>query len=107
MLQCSFLQGRKGGEPIKEKNWMPFVYKEHLYMVHSVVPHRVFRMSANGTAVQQYLTESPSWFAPFNKEDVHGGPPVVYIPSERSATKEPYFLGIFHFFQVRGPCLQL
>ena len=31
------------GEPIKEKNWMPFVHADQLYMTHSVVPHRVFR----------------------------------------------------------------
>lgn len=34
---------RKSAEPIKEKNWMPFVWQEQLMVVHSVFPHRVFR----------------------------------------------------------------
>lgn len=34
---------RKSREPIKEKNWMPFVWQEQLFMVHSVFPQRVFR----------------------------------------------------------------
>ena len=34
------------GVPIKEKNWMPFVHQDQLYMTHSVVPHRVFRCGA-------------------------------------------------------------
>lgn len=39
------LTGR--GEPIKEKNWMPFVYDGQLHMAHSVVPHRVFRWAGD------------------------------------------------------------
>jgi hypothetical protein len=34
---------RKSAEPIKEKNWMPFIWQEQLMVVHSVFPHRVFR----------------------------------------------------------------
>jgi hypothetical protein len=34
---------KKHQEPIKEKNWMPFVWQEQLMMVHGVFPHRVFR----------------------------------------------------------------
>ncbi|GBF99713.1 hypothetical protein Rsub_12425 [Raphidocelis subcapitata] len=85
------------GEPIKEKNWMPFVRGDQLYMVHSVVPHRVFRMSPQGVAVQQFLTTNEPLLAPFAGQDVHGGPPVVLMGGA-----EPYYLGIFHFFMTFG-----
>jgi hypothetical protein len=31
------------GDPIKEKNWMPLIWNDELYMVHSVFPHRVWK----------------------------------------------------------------
>lgn len=40
---CCVLCCRKSREPIKEKNWMPFVWQDELFMVHSVFPQRVFR----------------------------------------------------------------
>jgi hypothetical protein len=36
-------RNRKSREPIKEKNWMPLVWRDELFMVHSVFPQRVFR----------------------------------------------------------------
>lgn len=36
-------KGVKGSGTVKEKNWMPFVWQDELFMVHSVMPHRVFR----------------------------------------------------------------
>jgi hypothetical protein len=87
---------------VKEKNWMPFVLADRLYMVHSVFPHRVFRLAPNGTAVQQWVTRAPALFEPYKNEDIHGGPPLVAIPADRSPSGQGYFLGILHFFQVRG-----
>lgn len=40
---AAIYSGAGRGEPVKEKNWMPFVAGSQLYMAHSVVPHRVFR----------------------------------------------------------------
>eukprot|EP00878_Enallax_costatus_P004680 GHUV01004928.1.p1 GENE.GHUV01004928.1~~GHUV01004928.1.p1 ORF type:complete len:402 (+),score=109.70 GHUV01004928.1:2577-3782(+) len=95
-------KGIKGRGTIKEKNWMPFVWQDQLFTVHSVMPHRVFRINATGIAVQQFVTNSPTLFEPFKNEDIHGGPPVIFVPAHMSGTGEPYYLGIFHFFQTFG-----
>jgi hypothetical protein len=138
---------RKSHEPVKEKNWMPLVWRDELFMVHSVFPQRVFRwvqgagvrvrlpatnarakhprapslpwcplthpihtrhtpypppnrVNASGIAVQQFVSTAPSLFEPYKDEDIHGGPPMVLIPGHLSATRSPYYLGIFHFFKV-------
>jgi hypothetical protein len=94
--------------PVKEKNWMPFVHADQLYMTHSVVPHRVFRMNSQGVAVQQFITSSEQLFLPFAGQDVHGGPPVVLIDRPLlAAGAEPYYLGVFHFFMVGAGAPQL
>jgi hypothetical protein len=91
-----------GQEPIKEKNWMPFVYQDRLFMTHSVHPHRVFEVNSSGVAVAQHLSRNDALFEPFSREDVHGGPPVVLVPAKHSSTKQDYYLGVFHFFQTFG-----
>eukprot|EP00882_Tetradesmus_deserticola_P002072 GHRQ01002220.1.p1 GENE.GHRQ01002220.1~~GHRQ01002220.1.p1 ORF type:complete len:413 (+),score=44.27 GHRQ01002220.1:250-1488(+) len=93
---------KKHQEPIKEKNWMPFVWQEQLMMVHSVFPHRVFRVNSSGIAVQQFVTSSSDWFAPFKDEHIHGGPPLILVPGAASNTGHSYYMGIFHFFQTFG-----
>lgn len=85
---------------VKEKNWMPFIYRDKLYVTYSVQPHRVFEILSNGTAVMRYLTSSPQFFDNLT-ENLHsklrGGPPLVRVPSELSIWKEDYYLGILHF----------
>ncbi|KAF8059755.1 LPA1 [Scenedesmus sp. PABB004] len=93
---------RLGSGSIKEKNWMPFVWGDQLMTVHSVTPHRVFRVNASGVAVQQWVTSSPSLFGPFKDEDIHGGPPLALVPGELAGGGVPYYLGVFHFFQTFG-----
>lgn len=91
-----------GQEPIKEKNWMPFVHQDRLFMTHSVHPHRVFEVNSSGVAVAQHLSRNDALFEPFSREDVHGGPPVVLVPAKHSSTQVDYYLGVFHFFQTFG-----
>lgn len=91
-----------GQEPIKEKNWMPFVHRDRLFMTHSVHPHRVFEVNSSGVAVAQHLSRNDALFEPFSREDVHGGPPVVLVPAKHSSTGQDYYLGVFHFFQTFG-----
>ena len=82
---------------------MPFVHGGSLYMTHSVVPHRVFRVNSQGVAVQQFVTANAALFRPFEGQDVHGGPPVVRVDGPLlPAGAEPYLLGVFHFFIVRA-----
>jgi hypothetical protein len=63
------------------------------------------RVNSSGVAVQQFVTTSPKLFEPYKNEDVHGGPPLVYVPGHLSGLGRDYFLGIFHFFKVRVLCL--
>jgi hypothetical protein len=65
------------------------------------------RMNSQGVAVQQFLSTNERLFAPFVGQDVHGGPPVVRIDGPLlAAGAAPYYLGIFHFFMVRGGGVQ-
>jgi hypothetical protein len=57
-------------------------------------------IAASGIAVQQFVSTAPSLFEPYKDEDIHGGPPLVFIPAYLSKSGEAYFLGIFHFFKV-------
>jgi hypothetical protein len=107
-----------GQEPIKEKNWMPFVHQDRLFMTHSVHPHRVFEVNSSGVATAMHVTRNDPLFAPFAREDVHGGPPVVLVPGKwgkynnarasgggkaaAAAAAEDYYLGVFHFFRTSG-----
>lgn len=60
-------------------------------------------MNSQGIAVQQFVTSNEALFAPFAGQDVHGGPPVVLIEGANLAEgAAPYYLGVFHFFMVRG-----
>ncbi len=81
---------------------MPFVHGEQLFMVHSVYPHRVFRMDPSGVAAAQYLTANHAGFAPYKDKHVHGGPPVILVPSHLAPGGQAYYLGIMHFFEVSG-----
>jgi hypothetical protein len=43
---------------IYEKNWMPFVYEDELYVVYSLAPvHKVYKMMPNGVAELKHTTE--------------------------------------------------
>jgi hypothetical protein len=57
-------------------------------------------VNSSGIAVQQFVTNSPDLFAPYKDEDIHGGPPLILVPGATSNMGQPYYLGIFHFFQV-------
>jgi hypothetical protein len=38
----------------------------------------------------------------FDSFDVHGGPPLIHVPEHISSTKEAYYLGIMHHYEMRG-----
>jgi hypothetical protein len=62
-------------------------------------------VNASGIAVQQFVSTAPSLFEPYKDEDIHGGPPLVFIPAHLSKSGQAYYLGIFHFFKVWRLCL--
>lgn len=44
-----------------EKNWLPFLYDEQLYMIYRVAPHTVFR-EIDEYSIEEYITPgAPSW----------------------------------------------
>eukprot|EP00879_Flechtneria_rotunda_P006744 GHRR01007087.1.p1 GENE.GHRR01007087.1~~GHRR01007087.1.p1 ORF type:complete len:270 (+),score=75.05 GHRR01007087.1:1163-1972(+) len=92
-----------GAGPIKEKNWMPFVYLDDLYFTYSITPHRVFRVDPSGTAKQQWVSSVkrllPGEFRSSGAA-MHGGPPLVFVPREASSTDRAYYLGIMHYFDM-------
>lgn len=126
------------GEIIKEKNWMPLVYQrggeDKLFMVHSIHPqHRVFEVAPDGSTTGQLLSKWPAQAAALLEgRDVHGGPPVVYVPGELLAAagvglgaaavaaagagagaggegrrvmgggKGGYYLGVLHYFTMNS-----
>lgn len=101
---------------VKEKNWMPFVYKNELYMTHNVNPHRVFRINRQGQAVAKYLSSDHTLFAGLKNQRLHGGPPLVYVPTELYSSltdtdggyrQGGYYLGIMHYFEMVGPKKQV
>lgn len=47
----------------------------------------------------RWTTYDSTLMAKFEQYDVHGGPPVVYVPAKLSATGKPYYLGIMHHIE--------
>jgi hypothetical protein len=66
---------------IKEKNWMPLVADDRLYMVHSIHPqHLVFQIARDGSTPRQLASSWPPRLgALLEGRDVHGGPPAVHV----------------------------
>lgn len=90
---------------------MPLIHQDSLYMVHSIAPvHRVLTLGADGRATKELTVAAPEVMQQFEGRDVHGGPPVVFIPPElaaagaaaagRNSSVAPagYYLGILHFY---------
>lgn len=95
------------------QNWMPWIYTsvdghQHLHMTHMVNPHRVLEVSTNGNCRVAYETTNDrsvfSWLLDY---DVHGGPPVVFVPANMSKSSHAYYMGILHYFSyvnaTKGP----
>lgn len=97
----------KAGSVIKEKNWMPLVYEQQLYVVYSILPqHTVLRVMPDGSATDQFVTDNSLTAQRFNDKDMHGGPPVVLIPESLTRTNTSYYLGIMHYYQWEKSELQ-
>ena len=66
------------------------------YMVN---PHRIVHIQRSGEAQMLYETSDAELFKKFERFDVHGGPPVVYVPKQLSGTGKPYYVGIMHHIE--------
>ena len=71
-----------------EKNWMPFEFKNELYIVYSIVPHIILHVDIKtGKCVQKYTTI----FNNKHKDIGNGAPPqLIYINDTQ------YFIGLGH-----------
>ncbi|GAX76774.1 hypothetical protein CEUSTIGMA_g4220.t1 [Chlamydomonas eustigma] len=104
LLPAADFQYPESAKYVMEKNWMPFIYKdthgfEHLYVTYMVQPHTVFEILPSGVSVHRWTTHDPTVMEKFASHDVHGGPPLVYVPASMSSSGEPYYLGIMHHIE--------
>ncbi|KAG1672134.1 hypothetical protein FOA52_001722 [Chlamydomonas sp. UWO 241] len=90
-----------------EKNWMPFVHMdangaEHLYVSYLMQPHIVLEVMPSGETVHRWTSHDEQLMAKFAPHHVHGGPPVVYVPADRSPSGAAYYLGVMHHIEKVG-----
>jgi hypothetical protein len=72
-----------------EKNWMPFEFKNELYIVYSVIPHIILHVDVNtGKCVQKYNT---SYKNDKNYHIGNGAPPQLIAINDAI-----YFIGLGH-----------
>lgn len=75
----------------REKNWMPFLYKDRIFLVASVRPHLIYELSEIGRFAQPY-SES-DWRTPwFNQEMKRGNTNIIQLDDGN-------YLGTFHTVQ--------
>lgn len=88
-------EGRQG---IWEKNWMAFVHDGELYVTYQLSPwHLVYKYDSPMQPLQlAHATPSDIIKQRFPRAKVHGGPPIVYIAANLSATGEAFYLGVLH-----------
>jgi hypothetical protein len=87
--------GRQG---IWEKNWMAFLHNDDLYITYQLSPWHVVYKYVSATQALRLAHATPSDVIKqrFPRSKVHGGPPIVYIPSNLSTTGDGYYLGVLH-----------
>lgn len=80
----------------RQKNWMPFVHNDDLYLISDVCPHRIYKFdlkTRNCTLEYETKFNNP-WFI---KHQLRGNTNCVKID-------ENYFLGVFHTAQKLDGC---
>ena len=70
----------------REKNWIPFYYKQHLYLAYSLNPHHIFQLHRNENTCQNISITNKHIEWPWG--DLHGGTPSILDNGQ--------FLGFFH-----------
>ncbi len=73
-----------------EKNWMPFVYKNELYFIYSVFPHKILKYTNTGYCQGVYTTNSSNFFYKNNK--IGNGAPAQLI----NYNNKDYYITIAH-----------
>lgn len=88
----------KGRHFVFEKNWMPFIYNNELYITYYLCPrHIVYRYVSPMQPLELVHTTHSKLLADrFDRQKVHGGPPVIYIPANASSSGRAYYLGVLH-----------
>lgn len=76
--------------PPPQKNWMPFVVDDRLYIEYSVDPHEVLELDVDGMQAQPYARTDVCGASP---HALHGGAPAVRLDQDR-------FLGLANSQQL-------
>lgn len=72
----------------REKNWVPFIYKNELYLAYSIYPHRILKPLLDGSGRCETITSSiPSIIWEWG--ELRGGTPAVPLSEE-------LYLAFFH-----------
>jgi hypothetical protein len=109
---------------VKEKNWMPFVHRNKLHMVHSISPTRIFQFNSSGHSSAGFFTDPAQLLAQCQLPTdgrLHGGPPLLPMRtsmqarglagrskgrrarSRHAAGAHQFYLGVLHYFDFIGP----
>lgn len=105
------------GQQVKEKNWMPFVYRGRLFVVHSLHPTRVFQLDRlSGKSLVGYTTSAEALYLKnrLPADKLHGGPPLALISMtqgmhrlgrvDNASSTRPghssYYLGVLHYYDL-------
>jgi len=91
-----------------EKNWIPFQYGGHTYIVYSLVPHLVQELvyDGAGSCGSQWRTVFPP-LAEFTEKHagkaIRGSAQAVYVnaPDVTRSVPAPHFLGLFHVADLK------
>lgn len=72
---------------------------EHVYVTYMVQPHVIFEVGLDGVSTHKWTTHDKVMFKKFEKHDVHGGPPVVYVPGSLAKDGKAHYIGIMHHIE--------
>ena len=83
---------------IRQKNWMPFVHDDKIYLIASILPHIIYEMTFNGDEVICEQKFETKWLNPwfFPKDFLRGNTNPVRLESGN-------YLGTFHTAVWSGP----
>jgi hypothetical protein len=92
----------KQRQGVWEKNWMPFLYSNELFISYQTAPrHLVYRHSAPAKPLHlEYVTTSAVVTKALPEKNMHGGPPLLLITNQVTTFKSSYYLGIIHYREV-------
>lgn len=86
------------GRDSQQKNWMPFIYQDKIYVIHQLVPrvHVLELDESSGSAALAYETPTDAALKALKRGEVRGGSQCVHVPTES------LYLGVAHVSRGRS-----